>query len=256
VTHNPFTHRASGTALAGRVGPMTDNQRSTLISVMLDKATMQGKDREAVIDTVTNWVDQFGLDGQNGFNRAKKQITDGIEWLKTERARVREGQSAMVASQNDRREVSDGFYEVRNGGVGQPRIVKVQTSPRSGRQYAKVLDLGTGQFNYAPGVITEVRRAGEPLSIERARELGALYGRCVCCGATLTDEVSIKLSIGPVCGGRLGGDEFKALARLTKRQLRAAQVVPPESDDHPSPDDDDIAIDQHAVARAESGYAD
>jgi hypothetical protein len=35
-----------------------------------------------------------------------------------------------------------------------------------------------------------------------AKTLGSLYGFCVRCGATLTDDASIKAGIGPICAKR------------------------------------------------------
>ena len=95
---------------------------------------------------------------------------------------------------NDR--VEDGFYEADNG-----RIVKVQTAVHgSGRQYAKLLDTEDGSFDYAGR--GPLAWGLTPLTLERAQELGQLYGVCMRCGRTLTDEGSIAAGIGPVCAGK------------------------------------------------------
>jgi hypothetical protein len=47
------------------------------------------------------------------------------------------------------------------------------------------------------------------LSMQEAREFGAVYGTCAICGRTLTNELSIHLGIGPVCGRREFGGEFE-----------------------------------------------
>lgn len=45
------------------------------------------------------------------------------------------------------------------------------------------------------------------LTIEEAQAFGKLYGVCCLCGRTLTNELSIHLGIGPICGRReFGGD--------------------------------------------------
>jgi len=41
------------------------------------------------------------------------------------------------------------------------------------------------------------------MSLEQAKELGAVYGVCVRCAATLTNEVSIEAAMGPVCRGKI-----------------------------------------------------
>ena len=89
----------------------------------------------------------------------------------------------------------DGFWELPDG-----RIAKVQIAVHgSGQPYAKLLNTDTGSFDYLSGLVGEVRRTGTRLPIERAKELGKLYGRCICCGRTLTDEYSIENGIGPIC---------------------------------------------------------
>lgn len=59
----------------------------------------------------------------------------------------------------------------------------------------------TWSFEYAPGA---VRKLAEDtlLTIEEAKSFGALYGTCVACGRTLTDEASISAGIGPICAKR------------------------------------------------------
>lgn len=97
--------------------------------------------------------------------------------------------------------LEDGFYTLggQDGdGVEVTKVYKVVTSPTSGRQYAKVLDGTT--WEYAPGAIRKVRDGDAvPLTLDKAKELGQLYGVCVRCGRTLTDEGSIAAGIGPIC---------------------------------------------------------
>lgn len=93
-------------------------------------------------------------------------------------------------------EVTDGFYSVDG------TIYKVQEGTTSGNLYAK--RESDGRFDYAPGGIGVIAKAladgtGAPLSKEDAAAWGKLYGRCVMCSRTLTDEDSIAAGIGPVC---------------------------------------------------------
>lgn len=97
-------------------------------------------------------------------------------------------------------------------------IYKVQVAVHgSGRLYAKRLCQHTAMddtyntrvkqdrtwhFEYAAGVVSKLR-AEHRMTLEQAKEFGALYGTCCVCGRTLTDEKSIEAGIGPVCGGRL-----------------------------------------------------
>lgn len=86
--------------------------------------------------------------------------------------------------------VADGFYVLND------TIYKVQTSPETGRSYAK--KLSNGSFVYAPGMVGKLVKA-EKLTLELAKQYGKLYGMCVVCGRTLTDETSVELGIGPIC---------------------------------------------------------
>jgi hypothetical protein len=93
-----------------------------------------------------------------------------------------------------------GMY--KSGG----QIYKVQAARESGNLYAKRLIPGDpgekATFEYAKGAISRLK-ASERLSMEDAKEFGALYGSCCVCGRLLTNEVSIEAGIGPICGGRL-----------------------------------------------------
>lgn len=93
----------------------------------------------------------------------------------------------------DREHEENGFVEVW----------KVVTSQTSGKPYAKKLDMASGRFEYAPGAMKHLVSEATPLSLEIAKKYGALYGRCMICGRTLTDEGSIEAGIGPICAGRL-----------------------------------------------------
>jgi hypothetical protein len=96
-------------------------------------------------------------------------------------------------------EATDGWYMV--DGV----VVKVQMAVHgSGKPYAKRLNIedGHGSWEYVPGLVRECTPERR-LTAEQAMEMGQLYGVCVVCGATLTDEQSIARGIGPICFGKL-----------------------------------------------------
>lgn len=114
----------------------------------------------------------------------------------------------------------DGIY--RHPVSGQ--IWKVQVAKQgSGRLYAKRLEIvkeavyenvdggpldeavlvepAKGKFVYAPGALREIDPSWK-MTLEQAKEFGALYGMCCVCCATLTAEQSFEEGIGPVCGKR------------------------------------------------------
>lgn len=83
-------------------------------------------------------------------------------------------------------------------------IYKVQVAVHgSGRLYAKKLTQhgDDWSFEFAPGVIYKLSSATK-MTLEQAKEFGALYGTCCVCGRTLTNEESIAEGIGPICGSR------------------------------------------------------
>jgi hypothetical protein len=102
----------------------------------------------------------------------------------------------------------DGMY-MTPAGV----IYKVQkTRNGNGHLYAKKLVLTAvpeiewfeGEpthkvtFEYEAGAVTRLRPEWK-MTVEQAKEFGALYGTCCACGRTLTNELSIDLGIGPIC---------------------------------------------------------
>lgn len=117
-------------------------------------------------------------------------------------------------------EVEDGVYKV---GV---TIFKVKHS-QTGKQWAHKLVVDSerlgekgghvaGKFVYAGTVARNGITPEAKLTYEAAKEFGALYGVCCCCGRLLTNELSIHLGIGPVCGDREFGGEFKILVQQAK----------------------------------------
>lgn len=58
------------------------------------------------------------------------------------------------------------------------------------------------KFEWEKGAIQRLRPEHR-MSLEEAKEFGAIYGICCVCAATLTDEKSIEAGIGPVCGKRV-----------------------------------------------------
>jgi hypothetical protein len=105
-----------------------------------------------------------------------------------------------------------GIYKVGD------KIYKVKFNRAGTNMYASELKLSDyvdevgkreAYFEYAGGLKKLGITADAKLSYEQAKQFGALYGSCICCGRLLTNELSIALGIGPVCGGRQFGGEFK-----------------------------------------------
>lgn len=87
-----------------------------------------------------------------------------------------------------------GFYEMDKN------IYKVVRSPQTGNLYAKKFT--TDGFEYATGAVYHLKTKGIALTLEAAKAYGHIYGMCVICGRTLTDEQSIEMGIGPICASK------------------------------------------------------
>jgi hypothetical protein len=91
------------------------------------------------------------------------------------------------------------------------RVIKVQRAVHgSGNLYAKVLVIDVeaadgkpaeAHFEYAPGVVNQTS-VETLMTREDGAKFGRLYGMCVKCAATLTDEESIERGMGPICAGK------------------------------------------------------
>lgn len=101
--------------------------------------------------------------------------------------------------------LEDGFYF--HNEIVYKVIVAVHGS---GKKYAKKLDI-SGSWQYAAGAI-KLLRPEHKMTLEQALKFAKrhsenvdsrLYGRCFCCGRTLTNEASIQLGIGPDCAAGL-----------------------------------------------------
>ena len=118
----------------------------------------------------------------------------------------------VEAKEAPKGEATEGMHKVGD------RIFKVQRAVHgSGNLYAKELvlverdrveiedgvwhDFTAVQFEYAPGAM-RLLSADTKMTLEEAKQFGALYGTCCACGRTLTNEDSIAAGIGPVCAGK------------------------------------------------------
>jgi hypothetical protein len=94
----------------------------------------------------------------------------------------------------------EGVYAKRDGAdvIGVYRVKKSQ----AGNLYAMSLNLDSGEFTYVKGGIFALNEA-DRLSLQEACAIGQQWGRCIVCGAPLSDPKSIAAGIGPVCVKRI-----------------------------------------------------
>lgn len=116
--------------------------------------------------------------------------------------------------------VEDGVYKVGD------TIFKVKHS-QNNRQWAYKLRIvgDTGSFHYAGSPAKHGIKPEHKLTYDDAKEFGALYSICCCCGALLTNELSVFLGIGPICGGRQFGGEFKFIIHEAKATIKEKETT-------------------------------
>lgn len=175
--------------------PASTKSRQYAHDLMLDKAAALGETEEDARARIRHWL---------GLNPSQDQVSEAIGRLKAEGFTGRKF-SFQTGPEPAPDEVEEGFYEVEGYPPNEPvwRIIKIQRAVHgSGNLYGKELDVHTGRFEKITGAVRLVRERGTRLTTERARELGQLYGMCLRCGATLTDEDSIDRGMGPVCAAK------------------------------------------------------
>ncbi|UVK63844.1 hypothetical protein SEA_LILYPAD_40 [Gordonia phage LilyPad] len=120
-------------------------------------------------------------------------------------------------SQN-RQGPEEGFYKVikddAEGIEGSEawdffQVYRTKHGMRPGTLVAKVLvpindpESPHGKWQYiGRSLLTKIAIHGKALTLEEAQNFGKLYGFCVRCGRTLTDEGSKAAGIGPICAGK------------------------------------------------------
>lgn len=106
----------------------------------------------------------------------------------------------------DETEPEDGIYILDDAST--PDIFKVYKMVHgSGRQGLKRLIVDRqdrkGHFEYEGLALYKLPKQARKMTLEEAKAFGAIYGFCVRCGRTLTDETSIANGIGPICAEQM-----------------------------------------------------
>jgi hypothetical protein len=99
--------------------------------------------------------------------------------------------------------VGEEIYKVQRAVHGSGHLYAkrlTKTEFKFDMQHGKTSDDGW-KFEYAPGAM-RLLSTDTKMTLEQAKEWGALYGTCCVCGRTLTNEESIEAGIGPVCAGK------------------------------------------------------
>jgi hypothetical protein len=113
--------------------------------VRMDRLELQARDLTSEEASAEIYAAMLAVERQRAINAAL-QAADDTDW--------------------------QGFWELPDG-----RIVKVQLAVHgSGRPYGKVLNVETGSFTYDAAIFAVVKKNGARLTLDRAKDLGRLYG--------------------------------------------------------------------------------
>lgn len=199
-------------------------------------AEAQAKMTEQAVGGRINELLAFSLGtAREGSEYAYQPLTEAganalIGWLHTLPKKSGEamvkipGINVSVPAKAETKELEDGMYR-DSANV----IFKVYHTQR-GFQVAKRLcadgnedGTSTVWFEYEGKRPLARLNASMRMSYEEMKQFGAVYGSCCVCSKTLTDELSVALGIGPICGNREFGEEFKQTVKLTRAELKAAK---------------------------------
>ena len=164
--------------------PASARQMEYLMDLIQKRADVEGLE---ISPEVVDWLDNTTKEN------ASRRIDLAIEALK--KARKEQAAASFTVAAAAKAGPVDGFYSYAG------EIFKIVYSD-TGNPYAKRLveaGTGSGYFQYAPGEVPTLLKSGVKLSLEEAKKYGKLYGYCVCCGRTLTNEESIEAGMGKVC---------------------------------------------------------
>jgi hypothetical protein len=162
-----------------------------LRDLMMEKAYLTEDDHAAAVDRIDAWLTKPG--------RTQREVSNSIDRLKDEGFTGR--------YQGPVFDLEDGYYE--HPDVATP-IRLIHAIHGTGNQYARAFDPETCKWNVQiPGLMRMLKADGVRIDtdMERAAELGKLYGYCMVCGTKLTDKNpggSIERGYGPTCAKRMG----------------------------------------------------
>jgi hypothetical protein len=109
----------------------------------------------------------------------------------------REAVDAWLISHPEPQKITrEGMFRDEQG-----RVFRVQQA-QAGHLYALMLEPASGQFVYIRGSMAGLSETSR-LTLDECKAIGKAIGRCVVCGARLTDPASVERGIGPICANKI-----------------------------------------------------
>jgi hypothetical protein len=201
---------------------ITEKQRSYIES-LLESKDLSGID-QARIDGLWKQL-RISYDHEE-IGITKPKASEIIEWLKARPWKPREQQAAQQPLLPI--EVPAGRYAVENN-EGELRFYQVWRPKDNGHIFRVYVLHGPDESalhnNAAVGVLRKIQDFGiREAAIRYGNEIGA----CSNCGRRLTNRISRELGIGPICGGRMFGGEFKDEVRSARERIKERGEDPDE----------------------------
>ena len=125
-------------------------------------------------------------------------------------------------------EVPAGRYAVEAEN-GELRFYKVWVS-RDKKRLNVYVEHGPAEsdLKYQKTILTILNKIKTVGIRKAAIRYGMEIGACSNCGLRLTNRISRELGIGPVCGGRMFGDDFKLEVKAKRAEIKARGEDPNE----------------------------
>lgn len=181
----------------------------SFIRSLLDERDLTAEQREAADEKLAT-----GLDKRTASAWIERLLTLSKK-AQAERPKQRESipevPAGRYAVENDEGELR--FYKVWIGKAGFVKVYVLHGPDESALHFKTMLAV-LGK------IAADIRGA--------ATRYGHEIGSCSNCGRRLTNRVSRELGIGPICGGRIFGDEFSAEVAEAREAIEARDEDPDE----------------------------
>jgi hypothetical protein len=212
-----------GTPGTGMSGPkITPRQRDYLLALIEKKQVKP--DQEGKIDIIMKCLRISESPEEYGMSRSK--ASELIDWFLKQSdkpIKIHEDEKQPGSWQS----VPAGRYAV-DGEDGLLKFYQVWR-PKDNEYVFRVYvlhgpDESQVHRNAVPAIMTKIAADVRAAAIRYGMEIGS----CSNCGRRLTNHISRELGIGPVCGGRMFGDEFGAMVSEKRTELWDRGINPDE----------------------------
>jgi hypothetical protein len=210
-------------------GPkITPRQREYLKDLLNTKdINLEKYENQSKLDTI--WKCLRISEDPEEYGMSKAKASELITWL-IARPNKPKTERSFTATEIMFREVPAGRYCVpaENGELRFYQVWRPKDNPNVWRLYVMFGPLqGPVHINAQNAIMNKIAANVREAAIRFGMEIGA----CSNCGRRLTNHISRALGIGPVCGGRMFGDEFKPMVGAARAELLAQGIDPEEEID-------------------------